>query len=234
MVIVWEGSKLQKKGFSQQERALAIISLLRSATKNMVEPAATTIVKKYGQNPFLVLISCILSLRTKDAVSLAASERLFEYAQTPQALLALSPAKIEQLIYPTGFFRQKTKQIHAICAMLLNKYHGVVPNTTEELLSLPGVGPKTANLVLSVGFNIPAMCVDTHVHRISNRLGIINTTTPEETEIALKKLLPKEYWSEYNSLMVMWGQNICVPVSPFCSKCPLLDLCEQRGVKRKR
>lgn len=200
----------------------------------MIEPAATSIVKQYGKNPFLVLISCILSLRTKDSVSLPASIRLFEHAQTPKDILALPASTIEQLIYPVGFYRQKTKQIHALCTMLLKQFDGIVPNTEAELLSLPGVGRKTTNLVLSVGFGIPAICVDTHVHRISNRLGIINTSTPEETETALKELLPRTYWSEYNSLMVMWGQNICVPISPFCSKCPLFGVCERRGVKSYR
>ena len=219
---------------SQEKRAIAIISLLQTATQGMVEPAASTVVRLYGRDPFLILASCILSLRTKDSVSLAASQRLFEHAKTPQELLHLSTQSIEKLIYPTGFYRQKTKQLHAICRMLLDKFDGTVPHTREQLLSLPGVGPKTANLVLSVGFDIPAICVDTHVHRISNRLGLINTKTPEETEIALKKLLPEQYWSEYNRLMVMWGQNICVPISPFCSKCVLLPLCEQKGVIKKR
>ncbi len=219
---------------AKQKRALEIIALLKVATKSMIEPAATSIVKQYGKNPFLVLISCILSLRTKDSVSLPASIRLFEHAQTPKDILALPASTIEQLIYPVGFYRQKTKQIHALCTMLLKQFDGIVPNTEAELLSLPGVGRKTTNLVLSVGFGIPAICVDTHVHRISNRLGIINTSTPEETETALKELLPRTYWSEYNSLMVMWGQNICVPISPFCSKCPLFGVCERRGVKSYR
>jgi endonuclease-3 len=215
-------------------RALAIISILQSATKGMVEPAATTIVRLYGKDPFLILVSCILSLRTRDPISLAASQRLFEHAKSPKQLASLLPHTIEKLIYPVGFYRQKTKQLISLSKMLLTQFNGVVPNTSAELLSLPGVGPKTTNLVLSEGFNIPAICVDTHVHRISNRLGIINTTTPEKTEEALKRLLPKKYWSEYNRLMVMWGQNICVPISPFCSKCPLLSLCDRRGVVKSR
>jgi endonuclease-3 len=219
---------------TKKRRALAIISHLRSATVGMTEPAGISIIKQYGQDPFLVLISCILSLRTKDSVSLPASQRLFKHAKTPQELLSLTPIIIEKLIYPVGFYRQKTRQILQLSAILLQKFDGKVPNTEENLLLLPGVGRKTANLVLSLGFNIPAICVDTHVHRISNRLGLINTTTTQETEKALKELLPKKYWSEYNSLMVMWGQNVCVPISPFCSKCPLFDLCERVGVKRLR
>lgn len=222
------------KSHAQKERALAIIRILEVATKGMVEPAATSIVKKYGRNPFLVLISCILSLRTKDATSLAASIRLFEQAKTPQTLIALPQKTIEKLIYPTGFYRQKTRQILAITALLIEKYNGHVPSTEDELLALPGVGPKTTALVLSVGFEIPAICVDTHVHRVSNRLGLVATKNVSETEQQLKQLLPKKYWSEFNSLMVMWGQNICVPISPKCSICPLLPLCPQIGVIRHR
>ena len=216
------------------ERALAIIKILQSVTKGLVEPAATSIIKQYGREPFLVLISCILSLRTKDAVSLAASQRLFSHAQTPQKLLSLPSQTIEKLIYPTGFYRQKTKQIKALCAVLLEKYDGSVPNTQQQLLELPGVGPKTSALVLSMGFDIPAICVDTHVHRVSNRLGLVQTKTVAETEQQLKQLLPEKYWSEFNSLIVMWGQNICVPISPKCSICPLVPLCPQIGVTLRR
>ena len=219
---------------NQKKRAITIIELMRIATKDMDEPAATSITRQYGRNPFLVLVSCILSLRTKDTVSLPASQRLFAYAQAPQALLLLSPQTIEQLIYPTGFYRQKTKQQLAISAILLKKYHGTVPNAYEELIALPGVGPKTTSLVLSVGFAIPAICVDTHVHRISNRLGLVQTKSPVQTETELKLLLPKEYWSEFNKLMVMWGQNICTPVSPRCSVCPLRPLCPQVGLTKHR
>jgi len=223
-----------QKSHSQEERARAIITILQSATKSFLEPAATSIVKQYGRDPFLVLISCILSLRTKDAVSLAASQRLFARGQTPAELLHLSVKDIETSIYPTGFYRQKTKQIKALCAILIEKYQSRVPDNEKELLALPGVGPKTTALVLSEGFGIPAICVDTHVHRISNRLGLVKTKNVTETEQQLKQLLPEKYWSEYNKLMVMWGQNICVPISPKCSICPLLPLCPQIGVIRRR
>jgi endonuclease-3 len=218
----------------QKKRAMTIIGIMQTATRGMVVPAATSIVAHYGRNPFLVLVSCILSLRTRDAVSLAASHRLFAHAQTPQSLLDLPHTTIEKLIYPTGFYRNKTKQLLALSAILLEKYQGTVPHTEKELMALPGVGPKTTALVLSEGFGIPAICVDTHVHRISNRLGLIHTKTVEETEIELKKLLPKKQWSEFNKLMVMWGQNICTPVSPKCSICPLLPLCPQVGVTHHR
>ncbi len=218
----------------QKKRAINIIAILRTATKNMVEPAGITIVKQFGCNPYLVLVSCILSLRTKDTVSLPASQRLFAHAQTPSALLSLTPKTIQDLIYPVGFYRQKTEQLLKISSILQKQYNSTVPNTEKDLLALPGVGPKTSNLVLSLGFNIPALCVDTHVHRISNRLGLVDTKTPEETEKELKLIVPKKYWSEFNELMVMWGQNICVPISPLCSQCPLLPICPQKGVNRNR
>ena len=168
---------MQHESFlAKRKRATAIIKILQSATKGMVEPAATSIIKQYGRDPFLVLISCILSLRTRDAVSLAASQRLFEYAQTPQDILSLSPKTIEKLIYPAGFYRQKTKQIQEISKILISEYIGKVPHTYEKLMNLPGVGPKTTALVLSEGFAVPAICVDTHVHRVSNRLGSVSYT----------------------------------------------------------
>lgn len=200
----------------------------------MIEPAASQIVAKYGKNPFLVLISCILSLRTKDTVSLPASLRLFDHAKTPHEILNLSNIQIEKLIYPVGFYRRKAQSIHAVCKELIDRFDGNVPSAFDDLISLPGVGSKTANLVLGYGFGIPAICVDTHVHRISNRLGLVRSNTPEETERQLKELLPKEHWIEYNRLMVMWGQNICVPISPFCSKCDLIDYCPRVGVTKSR
>jgi len=224
----------QKKPRTEKDRAIAIIKILRTATIGMVEPAATSIVKQFGRDPYLVLISCILSLRTRDPVSLAASQRLFAHSKTPQEMIHLSAKTIEKLIYPAGFYRQKTKQILALSKILIEKYNSKVPNTVEDLMALPGVGPKTTALTLSEGFGIPAICVDTHVHRVSNRLGLVKTKTVEETEQQLKQLLPKKYWSEYNGLLVMWGQNICVPISPKCSICPLLPLCPQIGVIRHR
>ena len=211
-----------------------IISILQASVVGMVEPASCLIVAKYGRDPFLVLVSCILSLRTKDLVSYPASCRLFECAQTPQALLSLSVSQIEKLIYPVGFYRTKAKNLHAISYILLERYEGLVPNDEEALLSLPGVGRKTMNLVLAEGFGMPAICVDVHVHRISNRLAIVKTETPEQTETELKRILPEKYWREFNRLLVMWGQNICVPVSPFCSICPLAPVCPKINVKSSR
>lgn len=217
-----------------RERAIQIVKKLRIATEGMEAPAATQIVQKFGRDPYLVLVSCVLSLRTKDTISLPASLELFKHAKTPQAMLKLPLKTIEKLIYPTGFYRTKAKNIHAMSKDILERFNGQVPHTKDELMSLPGVGPKTANLVLADGFGIPAICVDTHVHRISNRLGLIKTKTVEQTEKALQQILPKEYWSEWNKLLVMWGQNVCVPISPFCSRCAISDLCPRVGVKKSR
>jgi endonuclease-3 len=211
-----------------------IVIELRRATQKMAPPASCMIVSRYGRDPFLVLIGCILSLRTRDTVSLPASLRLFEKAATPTALLTIPIEAIASIIYPVGFYRRKAETIHKICAELLTRFNGTVPNTLEELMSLPGVGLKTANLVLGEGFGIPALCVDTHVHRISNRLGLVNTKTPEETEAALRKVLPEKYWIEWGHLLVMLGQNICVPISPWCSICPVRGECERVGVIRSR
>ena len=217
-----------------RKRAIQIIKILRMATKGMLQPASTLIIDRYGKNPFLILISCILSLRTKDSVSFPASCRLFSKARSPKGMLKLSLKQIEKLIFPVGFYRTKAKSIHAICEDLLKRFDSQVPNRKDELMSLKGVGLKTANLVLGEAFDIPALCVDVHVHRISNRLGLVKTKTPEETEQALQKLLPKKYWVEYSKLIVTWGQNICVPVSPFCSICAISDMCPKIGVKRSR
>lgn len=219
---------------SRKKRAVDIIHVLRKATKGMTEPAVTQITREYGKNPFLVLISCLLSLRTKDTVSLPASHRLFSIAQSPQTMLRIPIKQLEKIIYPVAFYRKRSEQLHTVCKDLIERFDGKVPSSEEDLLSIKGVGRKTMNLVRGEGFGIPAICVDTHVHRISNRLGLVITKKPEETEIALQKLLPKEYWIDYNRLLVMWGQNICVPISPFCSRCAIADLCPRVEVKKSR
>lgn len=193
-----------------------------------------TIVQKFGQDPFLVLISCLLSLRTRDTDTLPASLRLFSRAVTPDELLSLGIPEIEKLIYPVGFYRRKALLLHAVSEALIQRFNGKVPNNLADLMSISGIGLKTANLVLAEGFGIPAICVDVHVHRISNRLGLVQTKTPEETEVALRELLPVEYWIRFNRLLVVWGQNICVPISPKCSECAIYDLCERIGVTRSR
>ncbi len=219
---------------NRKERAIEIIDMLREATKKMVEPAVTQIIVEYGRDPFLVLISCLLSLRTKDTVSLPASQRLFAIAKSPQKILNISVERLKKIIYPVAFYRKRAQQLHVVCQDLIERFDTRVPSSAEDLLSIKGVGRKTMNLVRGEGFGIPAICVDTHVHRISNRLGLVVTKTPQETEMALRKLLPQKYWTEYNRLLVMWGQNICVPVSPFCSRCAVADLCQKVGVKKSR
>jgi len=187
-----------------------------------------------GNDPFHVLISCLLSLRTKDAVTEKASRRLFQLGKTPQALLKLSLPTVEKAIYPVGFYHTKARTVHGVCRDLLNRFDGKVPGSLEALLTLKGVGRKTANLVVTLAFNKPGICVDTHVHRISNRLGYVRTKTPEQTEMALRKKLPKKYWIEFNDLFVPFGQNLCQPVSPLCSRCPMERLCPKRGVTHRR
>ena len=185
-------------------------------------------------DPFRTLIACILSLRTKDETTYAASERLFSFADTPAPMLELGAWKIAELIYPVGFYNQKSKQIIEICKVLLEKYDGKVPNEIDELLKFKGVGRKTANLVITEAFNKYGICVDTHVHRISNRWGYIKTKTPDETEFALRKKLPKKYWINFNRLLVTYGQNLCHPVSPECSRCKIAMMCKKVEVNKSR
>jgi endonuclease III len=189
---------------------------------------------KVEPNPYHILMATILSLRTKDTLTAQIAPRLFALADNPYDMVRQMPEKIAETIYPVGFYRNKAKSILAISQMLINDYNGSVPADLDELLKLPGVGRKTANLVLTAGFNKPGICVDTHVHRISNRWGYIQTKTPEETEFALRAKLPPEYWLEYNGLLVSLGQTICHPTSPWCSKCPVAQYCAQVGVVRRR
>lgn len=217
-----------------QARAVKIIDILRTATRGMEKPASLQIVDRFGRKPFLILTSCLLSLRTRDTVSFPASCRLFAKAKTPQAMLKLPLKTIEKIIYPVGFYRNKAKILQGVSHDLITRFEGKVPATQQELLSIKGIGPKTANLVLGEAFGIPALCVDTHVHQISNRLGLVHTKTPQQTEQALQKIIPKESWVEYGYLMVMWGQNICVPISPKCSQCAIAKLCPRIGVTRSR
>ncbi|MDP3143379.1 MAG: endonuclease III [Candidatus Omnitrophota bacterium] len=210
-----------------------IIPILKKETAKWTVPIVTEVGQKH-RDPFLVLISCILSLRTKDEVTRGASKRLFKLADSPYKMLKLSFRKIEKTIYPVGFYRVKAKNIISISRALIARFNSQVPDDLEELLTLQGVGRKTANLVLTEGFNKLGICVDTHVHRISNRLGYIKTRNPFETEMALRNKLPKRFWIEYNNLLVAWGQNICKPVSPQCSICPISKYCRKTGVKLHR
>jgi len=192
------------------------------------------VVGHYSRDPFTVLISCLLSLRTQDKTTGEASARLFRLAKTPGNMVELSAAKIEKASYPVGFYKTKALNILKICGILNAEYSGQVPDDIDELLKLPGVGRKTANLVVTLGFDKPGICVDTHVHRITNRWGYVQTATPEKTEDALRAKLPKRYWKVINDLLVTYGQNICKPISPFCSRCKIERYCERIGVVKSR
>jgi len=196
-------------------------------------PIVTLMAETY-ESPFRVLVSCILSLRTQDATTAKASHRLFAVADTAPAMLKLTAKKIEKLIYPVGFYRTKAKNILEICRTLIAQHGGKVPDEIDELLKLKGVGRKTANLVATLGYRKPGICVDTHVHRISNRWGYVKTKTTEKTEFALRAKLPKEYWIEYNNLLVNFGQHLCRPISPMCSECPVKQYCRRIGVTVRR
>lgn len=208
----------------------SVIAILREEYLHWQTPAVTIVAQCNG-SPYKVLVSCIISLRTKDEVTAKASSRLFEKAQTPGEMVRLSPSEISQLIYPAGFYHTKAEQIALLSKRLLDEFCGTVPDDINKLLSFKGVGRKTANLVMTLGFGKPGICVDTHVHRICNRLGYVSTKKPDETEIVLRTILPAEYWIEINDLLVAFGQNHCHPVSPRCSTCKLLGICEQVDVK---
>jgi endonuclease-3 len=197
-------------------------------------PPIITFIANRGATPFEVLVSTLLSLRTKDEVTGVAAQRLLAVARTPETMVALPAREIEALIYPVGFYPTKAKRLLSISRILLDHYGGKVPDTLEELTALPGVGRKTANLVLIEGFKIPAICVDTHVHRISNRIGYVKTKTPDKTELVLREKLPKRHWVRYNELLVAFGQVLCRPISPFCSRCPVADMCPTIGVDHHR
>lgn len=212
-----------------------ILEILEKATRDMTPPMIESLVKDFGRDPFIVLISCLLSLRARDIATYPVCRKLFQRVRNPQELLAVPLQELEGLFYSLGFYRKKARQMHEISKELIDRFDGKVPSTEQELLSIKGVGRKTAALVLSEGFGIPALCVDTHVHRLSNRIGFVSTKTPRQTEEALKQYVPKEWWSKINRLFVVWGQNICTPVAPFCkTKCAIKELCPKIGVTRMR
>jgi endonuclease-3 len=205
-----------------------------SALGGEKEPAVTTVAERFHRDPWAVLVSTILSLRTKDEVTLETSKRLLAQAPGPAELAALREDKVDRLSYPAGFYRTKAASLKKIAVILLDQYNGEVPADMEALLALPGVGRKTANLVLIEAFDLPGICVDVHVHRISNRCGWLSSKTPEETEMILRHILPKKYWKGLNALLVLYGQNLCRPVSPYCSRCAIKTHCKQIGVDRSR
>ncbi|MDC7231250.1 MAG: endonuclease III [Sphaerochaetaceae bacterium] len=195
---------------------------------------SVSVIAERENDPFRVLIATLISLRTKDEVTLDASTRLFALAKDPESMLTLSEEEIQKAIYPSGFYKTKAKNIRTISRILLEQYGGVVPNDQEALLSLPGVGIKTANLTLNLGFQVEAICVDCHVHQIANRMGWVETKTPEQTEKDLMGIMPRRFWIPLNELLVRYGQLICTPISPFCSKCLEEERCPKMGVKRSR
>jgi len=198
------------------------------------DPSVSTVAENYRRDPWAVLVSTILSLRTKDEVTLIASERLLEKAGNPAELSAIKEEKLARLIYPVGFYRNKAASLKKMAAILLNQYKGKVPDSMEGLLALPGVGRKTANLVLTEAFNLDGLCVDIHVHRISNRCGWLVSGEPGKTEMILREILPHKYWKRINYLLVLYGQKLCRPVSPFCSRCVITGYCSRNGVEKSR
>ena len=216
------------------EEIPAVIKILRQEYKRFRTPYVTEVSEELTRDPFKVLVSCIISLRTTDDVTRAASQRLFKLADTPSVLLKLPNGQIEKAVYPAGFYRTKARTLKDISRELVERYSSKVPDEIEELLKLKGVGRKTANLVVTLGFGKPGICVDTHVHRITNRWGFVKTRSPEETERALREKLPKRYWIEINDLLVAYGQNLCRPTSPMCSACRISLYCARAGVLRSR
>jgi len=208
------------------------LKIIKQQVRDFTIPSVTIISQR--NDPYQILVSCILSLRTKDKTTIEASNRLFKAADNPLPMSKLTNTRIQKLIYPVGFYRRKAKVIQDLSTRILRSFNGQVPNKIEDLLSFKGVGRKTANLVLGLGFNIPAICVDTHVHRISNRLGWVKTRGPEDTEYELMKIIPKRLWIDLNTILVSFGQNLCFPVSPFCSKCRVFKFCKRIGVKNRR
>ncbi len=210
-----------------------VIRLLRRQVKGLDVPWLDEMAS-VDRDPFRVLVSCILSLRTQDRTTGEASRRLFALASSPEEMASLSEDEIRKAIYPVGFYRVKAERIKALSETIVRTFGGKVPGSIDELLKLKGVGRKTANLVVTLGFNRPGICVDTHVHRITNRWGYVRTKTPEETEFALRKKLPRRYWKELNGLLVAFGQGVCRPISPLCSACDIREFCDRRGVTRSR
>jgi endonuclease-3 len=211
-----------------------VLARLRRAAPAWNTTALMAISDATGRDPFRILIGCLLSLRTKDETTGPASGRLFALASTPAGILALSTAEIERAIFPVGFYRTKARVLHRVCRDLLERFDGAVPPDLDALLTLHGVGRKTANLVVTFGFGLPGICVDTHVHRITNRLGFVRTRSPEDTEQALRRRLPRRHWIGLNDLLVAFGQNLCHPTSPRCSVCPVTTWCARVGVRRSR
>lgn len=195
---------------------------------------SVSLIAEEDKDPYRVLVSTLISLRTKDEVTLEASKRLFRIAPDIKSLSQMQPEQIAELIKPAGFYKRKGEQIKKVATIIVNDFNGIVPDDMDTLLSLPGVGIKTASLVLNLGYGIDAVCVDCHVHEIANRLGWVDTKTAENTEKRLREILPQRFWIPLNELLVRYGQYVCTPVSPHCSECPLKEECRKEGVIRSR
>ena len=211
----------------------AVYDILKREVAHYKVPVVD-LIQMQTKDPFKVLITTIMSARTKDATTVGAAERLFASVKKAEDLEKLSTKEIEKLIYPIGFYKNKARFLKQLPQVLKEEFNGRIPQTIEQLVKLPGVGRKTANLVVAVAFEKPAVCVDTHVHRIMNRLGYVKTKTPFETEMALRKKLPLQYWETINSMLVAFGQNLCTPISPHCSRCPIRQYCNRVGVTKSR
>ncbi|NHJ02068.1 MAG: endonuclease III [Candidatus Heimdallarchaeota archaeon] len=226
-----------------EDQINAILNKLEKATQQLMDPVVTNISKE-RKDPFRILIATILSLRTKDEATYKASIELFEHADTPQKILALPQKKLEEIIYPVGFYKRKSETIRNICQRLIDEFDGIVPDSLNELLSFKGVGRKTANLVITMGYGKPGICVDVHVMRITQRIGIVPIKgikdnkavfrDADNVEMILREILPKKWWIPINDILVRWGQNICSPISPKCSQCVINDSCNQVSVVKHR
>ncbi|MCX5813736.1 MAG: endonuclease III [Proteobacteria bacterium] len=210
-----------------------MIDILKNTFKNNV-PVVTKISKKENRNPYLVLVGTLLSLRTKDELTEKVMDKLTKEIRTPEEMLSFPIERLRELIYPVGFYKNKSAVLKNVSRIIIDVYEGKVPDSIDELLKIKGIGRKTANLVITEGYNKLGICVDTHVHRISNRIGIVMTKNPHQTEEVLRKVLPKKYWIIYNTLLVTFGKNICKPISPHCSICPISHLCNKSGVLKYR
>ncbi|MCX8023421.1 MAG: endonuclease III [Syntrophorhabdaceae bacterium] len=210
--------------------------LIKTLKKTFEEkpPFITRLSRKRKRDPFIILMGTLLSLRTKDELTEKVIDRLVSYAKTPEEILSMPEEKLKELIYPVGFYKNKAATLKHVSKEILERYQGKVPESLDELLAIKGIGRKTANLVITEAFKKPGICVDTHVHRISNRMGLVSTKHPDKTEEKLREILPKKYWTIYNTLLVTFGKTICKPISPLCSECPVSYLCKKVGVTKTR
>ncbi len=215
------------------EKILLIVKILRENSSSFSLPLINAVIEEYGKDSYLILVACLLSLRARDSTTIHVVRNLFIYVKSPLEMVNFPLEHLEKIIFKAVYYKQKALTLKFVSTQLLEKHGGEVPSSYQELTDIKGIGPKTAQLVLGTAFDVPAVCVDTHVHRISNRLGLVHTKTVEETQKALEQLLPKKLWTEWNFLLVMWGQNICLPLYPKCSACPLFSLCDKVGVKAK-